>query len=111
MALKTIVGSRRENRGGSEGTPSESVSRETTPPSKAAALAAGDDLTAGARQPSAASRDVLAFGWICRRLAAIGLAALDQIAESDTDGAVRDQFKPILDALSWNGVKLTNGES
>jgi len=109
MANKTVVGSRRENRGGSEGTPSN-VSRETASPSTAAPLPAVDDLSAGARQPSAAGRDVYAFGWVCRRLAAIGLAALDQIASSDPDGAVRDQFKPILDALSWNGVKLTDGE-
>jgi len=109
MTIKTIVGSRRENRGGSEGTPSD-VSRETASPSTALPFTAGDNVPAGARQPSATSRDVFAFGWVCRRLAAIGLAALDQIAASDPDGAIRDQFKPILDALSWNGVKITDGE-
>jgi len=101
------VGSRRENRGGSEGT--TSVPRETTSPSTASSGAAGVNPSAGAGQPSASSRDLVAFGWVLRRLAAIGLAALDSVGNEDrTD--LRDAIKPFLDALSWEGVKLTRGK-
>jgi len=113
MAHHIGVGSRRENRGGSEGTPSN-VSRETpastfTPPSGASAASIVDDLAAGARQRSAEG-DLYAFGWVLRRLSAIGLAALDSVSSSDPDGDVRDAVKPFLDALRWEGVKLTSGK-
>jgi len=117
MTHKMIVGSRGENRGGSEGTSSRAlgnVSRETpastfTPPSGASAASVVDDLAAGARQRSAAG-DLYAFGWVLRRLSAIGLAALDTVSASDADGDVRDAVKPFLDALRWEGVKLTHGK-
>jgi len=101
------VGSRRENRGGSEGT--TSVSRETTSPSTASSGAAGVNPSAGAGQPSAQG-DLYAFGWVLRRLSAIGLAALDSVSNSDPDGDVRDAVKPFLDAVRWEGVKLTSGK-
>jgi len=107
MAHRTTVGSRRENRGGSEGTPS--VSRETTSPSTASSGAAGVNASAGAGQPPAQG-DLYAFGWVLRRLAAIGLAALDSVSNSDPDGDVRDAVKPFLDAIRWEGVKLTSGQ-
>jgi len=111
MAHRLHVGSRRENRGGSEGTPS-TVSRETsTNPSlhSSGDSAVGGDAKAGAGQPSAHG-DLYAFGWVLRRLSAIGLAALDSVSSSDPDGDVRDQVKPFLDALRWEGVKLTSGK-
>jgi len=53
---------------------------------------------------------LVAFGWVLRRLAAIGLAALDTVASADPDGDVRDAVKPFLDAVRWEGVKLTSGQ-
>jgi len=113
MAHRLHVGSRRENRGGSEGTPS-SVSRETStipslPLHSSGDSTVGGDAKAGAGQPSAPG-DIYAFGWVLRRLSAIGLAALDSVSSSDPDGDVRDQVKPFLDALRWEGVKLTSGK-
>jgi len=116
MVHRMIVGSKRENRGGSEGTTSN-VSRETatsaSSPLHSSDSAVGGNLTAGAGQPPA-SGNLHAFGWVLRRLSAIGLAALDSIQADDPEGDVRDAVKPFLDALHWEGFKLTgrqkNGE-
>jgi len=103
---------RGENRGGSEGTTQKPVSRETAAPlplHSSGDAAVSGNASAGARQPSA-DGNLYAFGWVLRRIAAIGLAALDSVSTSDPDGDVRDAVKPFLDALRWEGVKLTSGK-
>jgi len=82
------------------------VSRETTStPSQPSGAA-----RPGREDSHAESR--VAFGWVLRRVAAIGFAALDVVVSghgepTDAQLELYNDIKPVLDTLAWKGKQLT----